>query len=97
MSSFRDQLKLFVNKKVIIKDVTNTQVGYTVTEVGKDYVIAQQNKNVEVILNLNHIVSLSLSEPLVKATKKKAARKKKTDPEWESIKRAYKKKPAKTA
>ncbi len=92
MSSFKDQIKLFINKKVIIKDVTNTQVGYTITEVGRDYVIGQQTKNVEVILNLDHIVSLSLSKPLVKATKKAA--RKKVDREWESIKRSYKKKPA---
>ena len=94
MSSFRDQLKLFLEKKVIIKDVTNTQIGFTITEVGKDYIIAQQNKNVEVIFQLDKIVSVSLSKPLVKATKK-TARKKAVDPEWESIKRSYKKKPVK--
>ncbi len=87
MKSWQEVLKKLKNRKVIIKDTTNLKAGYVIQEVGKDYVVALQNKKVEVVFNTSQIVSVTLSEELDKTTKKLS--KAKTTREWESIKRGY--------
>ena len=89
MAGLKTVLKKYLNKKVVIKDSTNAKAGYMILEVGDSYIIAEQNKNVKFIFNLDHVVSVGLSERLTKTTKKLA--KQKVTNEWESIQRAYKK------
>ncbi len=58
MSSFKEKLEKFKNKKIIIEDINGKDIRGELKESGEDYLIVLKEGKTEIMCNLRNIVSI---------------------------------------